>query len=440
MILFDLTISQPHKIRSRVAVAALIVFVLLTPYFMVSTDIASAQTRVDELKQNISSREDDIKKLESEIVEYQNRLLNVGTQKKTLQGALQTLDLTRAKLSKDIQLTQKKIERTNATISDLEKNIDQQESRIVRNKQLIASSIMKIAQTDEGTMLEVLLGSEDLSSFFQEVDDLGRVQTAIRDNIQSLRQLKTSLGAQRDAFRLEQKNLVRLNSQHGDQKNIADRQKQEQANLLAVTKNQEANYKKLLAQKEAAKKQFEREIEAFEAALRAEIDPDSFPRPGTKVLAYPLDGVFVTQRFGAGEDARRLYVSGTHNGMDFRAAPGTPITSAGDGIVIGAGDTDKVCRGASYGRWVMVRHKNGLSTLYAHLDLIKVSEGQSVQVGELLGYSGNTGYSTGPHLHFGLFVANAVNIQDFPSKSCAKAVFRIPVAAHNAYLDPQAYL
>jgi murein DD-endopeptidase MepM/ murein hydrolase activator NlpD len=364
----------------------------------------------------------------------------VGTQKKTLQSALQTLDLTRSKLSKDIQLTQKKIERTNTTVLDLSRNIDQQESRIVRNRQVIAGSLFKISQADEGTLLEVLLSSDDISSFFQEIDDLSRVQMAIRDNIQSLMQLKLSLGEQRNAFQVEQKNLVRLNTQHGDQKNIADQQKKEQTNLLAVTKNRESNYKKLLAQKEAAKKQFEREVEDFEAALRAEIDPNSFPKPGTKVLAYPLDGVFVTQYFGKSVDALRLYVSGTHNGMDFRASPGTQIKSAADGIVIGTGDTDKVCRGASYGRWVMVRHKNGLSSLYAHLELIKVSEGQSVQVGELLGYSGNTGYSTGPHLHFGLFVANAVNIQDFPSKSCAKAIFRIPVAAHNAYLDPQAYL
>jgi murein DD-endopeptidase MepM/ murein hydrolase activator NlpD len=126
--------------------------------------------------------------------------------------------------------------------------------------------------------------------------------------------------------------------------------------------------------------------------------------------------------------------------MDFRALPGTPIKAAAHGVVIGTGDTDMACRGASYGRWVMIRHKNGLSTLYAHFDLIKVREGQNVDMGDLLGYSGNTGYSTGPHLHFTVFVADAVNIQDFPSKSCPKAIFRIPVAAQNAYLDPQAYL
>jgi murein DD-endopeptidase MepM/ murein hydrolase activator NlpD len=88
----------------------------------------------------------------------------------------------------------------------------------------------------------------------------------------------------------------------------------------------------------------------------------------------------------------------------------------------------------------MIKHRNGLSTMYAHLELIKVTEGQQVGVGDIIGYSGTTGYATGPHLHFGLFVSSAVQIIDLPSKSCPKAVFHIPVAPPKGYLDPQAYL
>ncbi len=397
-------------------------------------------SRYTELQQSISNRTDEIKKLEAEILEYQKRLQDVGMQKKTLQSAIQTIDLTRAKLGKDIQLTQKKIDQTNDTILTLGRGIQDKQVHIIKNKSVIAQIINKISQTDTATLPEVLLGKNTLSEFFQDVAELDRMQAAVGDSVKSLERLKHDLGEQRTTYQSQQKQLLALNAQLGDQKQLADEQRKDQNNLLAQTKNQESNYKKLLAEKAARKKQFEREVEDYEAQLRAEIDPTSFPAPGTKVLAYPLANVRVTQHFGKTIDARRLYSSGTHNGIDFGAAPGTRITAAGDGVVIGQGDTDRVCPGASYGRWVMIRHKNGLATIYSHLELIKVTQGQSVEVGDLVGYSGSTGYATGPHLHFGLFVSSAVSIRDLPSKSCPGAIFHIPVAPLNAYLDPEAYL
>ena len=88
-------------------------------------------------------------------------------------------------------------------------------------------------------------------------------------------------------------------------------------------------------------------------------------------------------------------MSGTHNGVDFRATIGTPVKSAGNGVVEGVGDTDAVCAGASYGKWVFIRYDNGLASTYGHFSVISVKEGQRVKTGDVVGYSGNTGYSTG---------------------------------------------
>ncbi len=422
--------------------ALLFLFFFTAPAYADNESASSTppSSRYTELKQSISSRTEDIKKLEAEILEYQQRLQDVGNQKKTLQSAIQTIDLTRAKLGKDIQLTQKKIDQTNDTILTLGRGIQDKQVHIIKNKGVIAQIIHKISQADTVTLPEVLLGQNTLSEFFQDAAELDRMQAAVGDSVKSLERLKQDLGTQRTTYQSQQKQLLALNTQLGDQKQLADEQRKDQNTLLGQTKNQESNYKKLLAEKAARKKQFEREIDDYEAQLRAEIDPTSFPPPGTKVLAYPLANVRVTQHFGKTVDARRLYASGTHNGVDFGASPGTPIKAAGDGTVIGQGDTDRVCPGASYGRWIMIRHQNGLSTIYGHLELIKVTEGQTVQVGDIIGYSGSTGYATGPHLHFGLFVSSAVSIRDLPSKSCPGAIFHIPVAPLNAYLDPEAYL
>lgn len=402
---------------------------------------SSAQSsRADELIDSITKKNEEIQNLELEIKKYQEQLSSVGSEKRTLQNTIKQLDISRAKLAKDIQLTERKIERTNYEINDLSLQIKRKELQIEKDRELIARTIRQIDEAEGNTLLESFLSHNSISEFLQEIDDLNKFQGAISDNINALLTLKDDLAKQKNKFESEHKNLKKLNTQISDQKYLADVERKNQGQVLNETKNKESNYKKLLDERIARKKQFEREVEDFEAQLRSEIDPNSFPRPGSRVLAYPLENTVITQHFGKTVDARRLYSSGTHNGIDFRASMGTPITSAGDGVVEGIGDTDATCRYASYGKWVLVRHKNGLSTLYAHLSLIKVNRGESVSTGDLLGYSGNTGYSTGPHLHFTVLVSSAVQVDDLPSKSCPGAVFRLPVAPQNAYLDPEAYL
>jgi murein DD-endopeptidase MepM/ murein hydrolase activator NlpD len=140
-----------------------------------------------------------------------------------------------------------------------------------------------------------------------------------------------------------------------------------------------------------------------------------------------------------------LLGSGTHNGVDFKASVGTPVKAVLGGIVKGTGNTDDQAGCYSYGRWVLIEHPNGLSSLYAHLSQSRVSQGQSISTGEVLGYSGGqpgvfgSGYSTGPHLHLGLYASQGVEVKQYTQSLFCKKVF-IPVASANAYLDPLAYL
>ncbi len=84
-----------------------------------------------------------------------------------------------------------------------------------------------------------------------------------------------------------------------------------------------------------------------------------------------------------------------HTGVDFPQPMGTPVGAAGVGVVASAG-----WNSGGYGNLVVVRHRLGFETWYAHLSQIAVSPGQSVEGGSRIGYVGSTGYSTGPHLHF----------------------------------------
>lgn len=419
---------------------ALVFFVAATAVFAAPHNVPAEVASADDLRTKIQSRTEEIKEIEREIAEYKQKIETTAGEKRTLQSAIATIDTARAKLAKDIQLTDKKIDRTRLAAAELGLAIKQKEVSVERNKRMVAEIIRRIDQAEGNSLLEVFLGSASIAEFFTETDDLAKLEMGIADHTKSLKRLTDELTAEKDDFEREHTQLATLAEEIVDQKRMADEKRAEQDRLLRETKNKETNYRTLLADREKRKKQFEREIDDFEAELRAIIDPNSIPKPGTKALAAPLDNLTITQHFGRTVDARRLYASGTHNGVDFRAAPGTPIKAAARGIVMGTGDTDATCRWASYGKWVLIGHPNGLATLYAHLDLMKAEKGQEVEVGQLIGYSGNTGYSTGPHLHFTVYAKSAVEITDFPSKSCPGAVFRIPVAAQNAYLDPEAYL
>ena len=111
-----------------------------------------------------------------------------------------------------------------------------------------------------------------------------------------------------------------------------------------------------------------------------------------------------------------------------------------EGVITGTGDTDKCCPRASFGKWILIEYNNGLSSTYGHLSLNSVSKGQKVSRGQVVGYSGNTGSSTGPHLHVSVYVSDGVKVDSFKSKSYPGRTLVQPIAATSAYLDPMDFL
>ena len=131
------------------------------------------------------------------------------------------------------------------------------------------------------------------------------------------------------------------------------------------------------------------------------IDPDT-DWVGTGIFAWPLPQSFtITSPFGYRQDPFTGEWS-YHNGTDIAAPQGTPILAAADGTVTIANGTDPW--GGSYGYYIKLDHGEGIETLYAHCSAIAVTAGQQVQQGEVIGYVGNTGNSTGNHLHFEIWM------------------------------------
>ena len=132
---------------------------------------------------------------------------------------------------------------------------------------------------------------------------------------------------------------------------------------------------------------------------------DYFNREGKNVkksiLKTPLDGAKISSNFGM----RKHPISGfnkMHKGIDFAAPIGTPIYAGGNGIV------EFVGTNGGYGKYIRIRHNNEYKTAYAHLNSYKkgISKGVRVNQGDVIGYVGNTGRSTGPHLHYEIIYQN----------------------------------
>lgn len=405
---------------------------------------ADANTRADELRAQIQNRQSEIEAVEREIAQFQKDIEKTGKESKTLQQAIKTLDLTQKKLDADIVLTEKKIDSEVLTIERLQIEIGGKQSVIAMNKDALHETLRALEATGEYTPLELMLSDGTFSDFWDRMYSLDQVDHALQRSVSILKVEKEGLETRRDEAARVKANLLSLRAQLADQKKIAKETQSSKAKLLTQTKNKEANYKKLLAENLARRDAFEKELLSFESQLRITLDQSLLPPAGSGVLLWPLDSVLITQKFGHTEfsksSAGSVYNGQGHNGVDFRASEGTPVRSAQSGVVLGAGDTDVTCQGASYGKWVLVKHNNGLTTLYAHLSLIKVEEGQTVGARDVIGYSGNTGYSTGPHLHFSVYASQGVSVGSLKSKVPGCGTYRIPRAALNSYLNPLTYL
>ncbi len=401
-------------------------------------------SRIEELKENISARGSQIKELEKEIKELDDKLKIIGDQSKSLAGTIKELDITRRKLSSNIKVTEQKISITNLNIERLDLDIDKR-SEEIKNNHLGMAEIVRLISLEEGnSVVEILLSQEDFGGFWNKLEQLENLQKGVKNRVIEIKKLKKGLETDKSAKEIERTKLLNLKSNLADQKKLADINRVYQNKILRETKNKESGFKKLLAEKIAKKNAVDRELLQFEAELKIEIDPSKLPSPGKGILAWPLDNIIITQYFGetalAKAVGRGLYGGKGHNGIDLRASIGTPVKASAGGIVRGTGDTDLDCDGASYGKWILIEHRNGLTTLYAHLSLIKVSKGQEVSMGDNIGYTGSTGYSTGPHLHLGVFASQGVTVGEIRSKVPGCRTYRLPLAAFSSYLNPLLYL
>lgn len=418
----------------------IILFFTLIAILFYTVPLVTVAITASEVKEQIKKTNDQIKAIEKEIEKLSQQITETVEEKNSLSKAIKELNLKRNQLIKEREAIQKKINATGLLIQSIDNDIDEKEKALTLTRQALASSIKSLYQNDNTLLIEKLLSGNSFSDFSREYNNILSVNQEVKNKIYEILGKKEELLASKNEKELERQNLNSLKRNLTAQEQVIASNQQEKNSLLKETQNKETNYQKLLAEQIKKRDAFEKDLASYEDQLEFILNPKKLPKPGTVVFSWPLKNVFITQLFGYTSDSGRLYRSGTHSGLDMRAATGTEVYAMGSGTVIGTGDTDIYCKGASFGKWVFIKYDNGLSSTYGHLSVIYAKTGDRVKSGDLVALSGNTGHTTGPHLHVTVYASDGVKVDKVPSLSCSGKTFIMPIAASTSYLDPMLYL
>jgi murein DD-endopeptidase MepM/ murein hydrolase activator NlpD len=409
----------------------------------------TATSSLTDIQSQIDAQNTQISELNTQIAQYQTQLNATDKQKQTLQNQLNQISLTLKKTGTSITLSQKQIDATQLEIQELASEINAKQASIESDNDALAQSIRSIEETESVPLAVALLSDTNISDAWNDIDETETVRDAFNAQAATLKADQTALASSKSAAAEKQTQLVETKQTLQTQQGSLTATKAAQNDLLSQTKAKEANYQALIAQKKAQEANFEQDLLDLKASANQMVTAGEITTASPGVLQWPISGaITVTQFFGDTGFASAhaaLYSGHGHDGLDIQAPIGTPVHAALSGTVIGFGNTDatKGCQGGSFGKWIMLQHQNGLNTMYAHLSQINVTQGETVSTGDVIGYSGETGYATGPHLHFGVYVSSVTQIVPLGQVTkgtapCSKAI--MPVPPVSGYLNPLNYL
>ncbi|MDE1970334.1 MAG: peptidoglycan DD-metalloendopeptidase family protein [Patescibacteria group bacterium] len=364
-----------------------------------------------DLKDALDQKNKELKSIADQIDAVNKTLSGVQSQKKTLQNELATITNSVKRLNLGVQSSRVQLQKLGLEMSEIQNQIDDSRKRI-QDKQVAISDILReVDQNDNENPVVIFLRARNLSDSLAEFQSLSDTNTSLVAAVGDLEQLQGTLNAALGEAGNKKEEVKTTQQTLEVQKSIAQDQQKEKDALLASTKNKESIYQQQLSTLQQQQDSITKEIDDLELKLRSSFDNGVLP-VGKGYFSNPVPGAPQTQGYGANSFAERAYRTGFHNGVDFGVSVGTPVYAAADGVVMATGYNGLHYQ---YGRYVLIKHANNLATLYAHLSRNNiVSAGDVVTRGEVIGYSGSTGYATGPHLHFGVYWAPSIELRRIP--------------------------
>ena len=309
-----------------------------------------------------------------------NELTQIKNQKADTQKQKNVLDQRNAALQGEINLLEEQIDVTSRSISANE-TLEQHQTELFHQQIRM--------EEEQGTVSywSVLFKATSFSDLVSRIDFVNEIVRYNKQVIEDLRQTRQELADDKAA--LEEQNEALASSKKELEGQISESMRM-LAEYVKTEEGKQAEYDAIKAEEEA----LDGLIAAAEAKAR-ELGMDEIA--GTVGgYAWPCSSIrWITSMFG-GRQSPGGIGSTNHKGVDIGTPMGTPVLAAKAGTVTWASWN------GGYGNCVIISHGKGNSTLYGHLSGYNVSVGDQVSQGQVIAYSGNTGNSTGPHLHFGI--------------------------------------
>ncbi|MBD3281312.1 peptidoglycan DD-metalloendopeptidase family protein [Candidatus Uhrbacteria bacterium] len=353
----------------------------------------------DKLNVELENKRSRAKEVQGMINTYKDRIKQQEQAKLTLENQISLLDNRIREKELRAEEIRTQIEILSLELQALDRQIVRQEGRIKTQKALVADLIRRMRQADDVNTLHVFLSRPTLSSYFQNVEELSRLEGDLTQSLERIIAEKTTLQNDKALRETKRVSLTEQKQKLQEEQFRLEMERNSKRSLLAETESKQSEFARVIAELRQQDQATTNEIYRIEKELKDKLNAiDEALASGQTLLMWPVPVRKVTATFhDPTYPFKHLF---QHPGIDLRAGVGTPIKAAGGGYVAWTKT------GRSYGNYIMLVHAGNIATLYAHLSKFSVSPGEYVERGDVIGYTGGmpgdpgAGLSTGPHLHF----------------------------------------
>lgn len=375
----------------RAFVLAVLFIISLQMQSLVPAALAVTQAEIDALKNNASSLGDKMDALEDQLSALES------DKSKALQQ-IEVLDQQNEVLKQQIAAQERLIQEYEGLIAQTQQELLDAQQREAEQYELFCKRVRAMEENGTVSYWSVLFNASDIEDLLGRLSDIGEVMEADQRMIDELEAIRLEIEEKKATLETSLAEAQNVRSQQAESQKQLESQMAKAQELARQIEAGIGEYQEALAAVEAEEARIQAEIAKKEAELAA-----SLPAATTGGYIWPVNSRRITSPFGP----RNTGIAGAstyHKGVDIGGVYYSSKIYAAK-----AGTVTISTYSSSYGNYVVVAHGSGNSTVYAHMSSRSVSVGDWVDQGDVLGITGSTGISSGPHLHFEI-KENGVNV------------------------------